>query len=252
MATGDVKYWDTAYGKTLDDLDHYIGTAESGNGDSRDDAIADATKALGRITGMRRSYNLEIKLLKDPSSKAHYSMQKSKRDARLTALQTRFDGAKASRMHPSPPCGQSKRDELFGGRRDEESGQAAERSAEAKLDEADRYQDKTEEAYKNMIGVLQETEATADNTAVELTNQREQLGRITEDAIEIDSLLTRADRLVKVFSKRMMTDKFIQCFGCLNVAALVAIILYVVIKKTGLPGSNDNETPPDPSLPAGG
>lgn len=58
-----------------------------------------------------------------------------------------------------------------------------------------------------MIGVLQETEATADNTAVELTNQREQLIRITEDAIEIDSLLTRADRLVKVFSKRMMTDK---------------------------------------------
>lgn len=61
--------------------------------------------------------------------------------------------------------------------------------------------------YQNMIGVLQETEATADNTAVELTSQREQLGRITEDAIEIDSLLTRADRLVKVFSKRMMTDK---------------------------------------------
>lgn len=58
-----------------------------------------------------------------------------------------------------------------------------------------------------MIGVLQETEATADNTAVELTNQREQLARITEDVTEIDSLLTRADRLVKVFSKRMMTDK---------------------------------------------
>lgn len=60
---------------------------------------------------------------------------------------------------------------------------------------------------QNMVGVLKETEATADGTAVELTNQREQLGRITEDAIEIDSMLTRADRLVKVFSKRMMTDK---------------------------------------------
>lgn len=58
-----------------------------------------------------------------------------------------------------------------------------------------------------MIGVLKETEQTADGTAVELTNQREQLGRITEDAINIDSMLTRADRLVKVFSKRMMTDK---------------------------------------------
>lgn len=44
--------------------------------------------------------------------------------------------------------GQSKRDELFGGRRDVESGEATERSAEAKLDEADHYQDKTEDAYK--------------------------------------------------------------------------------------------------------
>lgn len=58
-----------------------------------------------------------------------------------------------------------------------------------------------------MIGVLQETEQTADSTAEELVNQREQINRITEDAIEIDTLLTRADRLVKVFSKRMMTDK---------------------------------------------
>lgn len=60
---------------------------------------------------------------------------------------------------PTPQAsGQSKRDELFGGRRDEESGQAAERSAEAKLDEADRYQDKTEEAYK--VGSVEDSHAT--------------------------------------------------------------------------------------------
>lgn len=45
--------------------------------------------------------------------------------------------------------GQSKRDELFGGRRDVETGSGGEgQSAEAKLAEADHYQDKTEEAYK--------------------------------------------------------------------------------------------------------
>eukprot|EP00752_Nemacystus_decipiens_P009607 g8584.t1 len=238
MATGDVKYWDNSYGKTLDDLENYVGTVESGDGDGRDSAISEATNSLKRLAGMRRSYNLEIKLLKDPASKAHYNMEKSQKDARLTTLQARFEAAKTS--------GQSKRDELFGGRRDVESGGATERSAEAKLDEADQYQDKTEEAYKNMIGVLKETEATADGTAVELTNQREQLGRITEDAIEIDSMLTRADRLVKVFSKRMMTDKFIQCFGCLNVSAMVAIIVYVIVNNVDL-GGDGEDTPPDPS-----
>eukprot|EP00903_Cladosiphon_okamuranus_P015611 g14415.t1 len=238
MATGDVKYWDNSYGKTLDDLEKYVGTVESGDGDSRETAISEATNSLKRLAGMKRSYNLEIKLLKDPASKAHYNMEKSQKDSRLSTLQARLVAAKAS--------GQSKRDELFGGRRDVESGETTERSAEAKLDEADQYQDKTEEAYKNMIGVLKETEATADNTAVELTNQREQLGRITEDAIEIDSMLTRADRLVKVFSKRMMTDKFIQCFGCLNVVAMVAIIVYVIVKNVDL-GGDGEDLPPDPA-----
>lgn len=64
-----------------------------------------------------------------------------------------------------------------------------------------------ERATQNMIGVLQETEQVADSTAQELVNQREQMNEITEQAIEIESMLTRADRLVKVFSKRMMTDK---------------------------------------------
>ena len=45
---------------------------------------------------------------------------------------------------------QSKRDELFGGRRDVETGDAGgeTQTAESKLNEADQYQDKTEEAYK--------------------------------------------------------------------------------------------------------
>lgn len=64
-----------------------------------------------------------------------------------------------------------------------------------------------ERATQNIIGVLQETEQVADSTAQELANQREQMNEITEQAIEIESMLTRADRLVKVFSKRMMTDK---------------------------------------------
>ncbi|CAB1117225.1 unnamed protein product [Ectocarpus sp. CCAP 1310/34] len=238
MASGDVKYWDTSYGKTLDQLDGFIATMESGSGDAREDAMSEASRSLKRLAGMRRSYNLEIKLIKDPNMKAHYNLEKSQKDSRYATLQSRFDAAKAS--------GDSTRDELFGGRRDVESGEAQGKSAEAKLTEADQYQDKTEAAYKNMIGVLQETEATADNTAVELTNQREQLARITEDVTEIDSLLTRADRLVKVFSKRMMTDKFIQCFGCLNVSAMVAIIVYVVVQQVELPGGDDNDVP-DPA-----
>ncbi|CAN0263851.1 unnamed protein product [Ascophyllum nodosum] len=109
---------------------------------------------------MKRNYNLEIKLMTEPGSKAHYTTEKSQKDARLTELQARLDAAQASGR-------QSKRDELFGGRRDVETGDAGgeTQTAESKLNEADQYQDKTEEAYKNIIGVLQDTEQAADGTA---------------------------------------------------------------------------------------
>lgn len=53
-------------------------------------------------------------------------------------------------MQALPTVGmQGRRDELFGGKRDVETGgMGGVPPAEAKLDEADHVQDKTEEAYK--------------------------------------------------------------------------------------------------------
>lgn len=55
--------------QTLDDLEVFVGTVESVDGSTRESAISEASNSLKRLAGMRRSYNLEIKLLKDPASK---------------------------------------------------------------------------------------------------------------------------------------------------------------------------------------
>lgn len=55
--------------KTLDELEGFITTAESGSGDAKDGALTDATHSLKRLGGMKRSYNLEIKLMGDAASK---------------------------------------------------------------------------------------------------------------------------------------------------------------------------------------
>ncbi|CAM9598662.1 unnamed protein product, partial [Discosporangium mesarthrocarpum] len=204
----DIKYWDSSYQKTLGELENYVVEVESGTGARKEEALSSANQALKRLNGMKRSYNLEIKLMRDPTSKAHFTLEKSEKDKRLAELTARLENAKTS-------GGQSGRDTLFGGRRDVESGVGGGSgagpgkgsTADQKLDDADAVQDKTEDTYKGMIEVLKDTEQVAGGTAEELANQREQINRITEDAIEMDSLLTRADRLVKVFSKRMMTDK---------------------------------------------
>lgn len=55
--------------KTLEELEGFITTAESGSGDAKDDALTNASQSLKRLAGMKRSYNLEIKLMGDAASK---------------------------------------------------------------------------------------------------------------------------------------------------------------------------------------
>lgn len=231
---GDVKYWDGSYGKTLDELDTQVKAAASTTGPEREAKLASATQCIKRLQGMKRSYNLEIKLMRDPEQKGIFQEEKNKKDARLTDLE-----AKLEEIRSKPNMEKAT---LF--------SRAVEvpvtKTADQKLDQADAIQNKTEAKYKNMISVLQETEVTASNAAAQLQEDRNKINDITESVMEMEGSMERANKLIRVFGKRMATDKFIQAFGCLNIAALVAIIVYVVVKNVGLPGSSSTTVPPTP------
>mmetsp|Transcript_19209 Transcript_19209/g.40053 ORF Transcript_19209/g.40053 Transcript_19209/m.40053 type:complete len:90 (-) Transcript_19209:47-316(-) len=44
--------------------------------------------------------------------------------------------------------------------------------------------------------------------------QRDQIKDITEEVMQIEDNLSRADKLIKTFDRRMGIDKFKQCFTC--------------------------------------
>jgi|EP00953_Heterococcus_sp_UTEX-ZZ885_P015339 novel plant SNARE len=234
---GDVKYWDTSYGKALDELDALVKGANSSSGADREQKLTTAAQTIRRLQGMKRSYNLEIKLMRDVAQKALYQEEKNTKDSRLADYETQLDDIRSKGSG-------TERNTLFSGRSPEP--QQKQKTPEQKLDQAELIQNKTEAKYKNMITVLEQTEEVGSATAATLQDQRDQINDITEGVMEIDSMLTRADKLVRIFSRRLATDKFIQCFGFLNVAALVAIIVYVAIKKVGLPGSKGSAAPPSP------
>lgn len=50
-------------------MEHCIATAEGSGGEAREDALSRADQTVKRLAGMKRSYNLEIKLMGDPASK---------------------------------------------------------------------------------------------------------------------------------------------------------------------------------------
>jgi SNARE protein len=131
--------------------------------------------------------------------------------------------------------------ELFGGASSQTH--TAEEEGDAMLNRADQLQDKTEESLQHTRQMVDATKDVAVATLEELHRQRDQIKDITEEVMQIEDNLSRADKLIKTFGRRMATDKFIQCFTCVNVLLLVGVIVYAVVsKETG----QNNKTPAQP------
>ena len=116
------------------------------------------------------------------------------------------------------------------------------------LNEASRIQDKTQASIDQIARMTAEAKDVGMDTMEELRRQREQIASIDEEAQKIEDNLKRADKLIRNFGRRMATDKLIQCFACLNVLLLVAVVVYSIVKKGKIPGSSfDTESgPPQP------
>ena len=93
------------------------------------------------------------------------------------------------------------------------------------LKAADQIQDKTAQSLKHTEQMVQLTKEVATATIEELHRQKEQIKDITEEVMQLEDNLTRADKLIRTFGRRMATDKFIQCFACVNVLLLAGVII---------------------------
>eukprot|EP00695_Tsukubamonas_globosa_P002763 TRINITY_DN396_c0_g2_i1.p1 TRINITY_DN396_c0_g2~~TRINITY_DN396_c0_g2_i1.p1 ORF type:complete len:216 (-),score=53.98 TRINITY_DN396_c0_g2_i1:1-648(-) len=68
------------------------------------------------------------------------------------------------------------------------------------------------------------TQDVANATATKLMEQTEQLQKVSDNLDQLESNLKRADRELKMFIRRMATDKVILCFLVLIVIAVVFVI----------------------------
>merc|ERR1719198_1548018 len=75
-------------------------------------------------------------------------------------------------------------------------------------------------------------------TLEELNRQREQIAGIEDN-------LTRADKLIRTFGKRMATDKCIQVFTIINLVMVVIIVVYAIVTKGVLKGCSAGDDEAD-------
>mmetsp|Transcript_34897 Transcript_34897/g.109611 ORF Transcript_34897/g.109611 Transcript_34897/m.109611 type:complete len:159 (-) Transcript_34897:456-932(-) len=84
---------------------------------------------------------------------------------------------------------------------------------DATLSAANGVLDKVDESYANTVEMIGNARQVADATEEELKRQDEQLDSIYSELQGIDNNLLRAQKLIHIFSRRMATDKCIQCFA---------------------------------------
>ena len=122
------------------------------------------------------------------------------------------------------------------------------------LDKTEKVHDDIELHLRNALNVVNDTDELADATLETLGRQREQIENVHKTVLSIDEALTRSDALLRTFGKRMMTDKIMQVFFALNLLAVVGVVVYMAVSKSGLTsddGAADDATPGSDDVVAG-
>lgn len=211
----------------IDGIRSILSTFSSRRDDMQKNSLLDNCERQIRSTnGTVRSYKMECRLLSDPSERKSYEnkLKRHERDLKELSIQVQEHRQELNRG------------ELFVNAQRE--GSSPEENGDAMLMEASKLQDKTKESLDRTSNLIGEAKSVGLETMEELRRQREQISRIDEEAQKIEGNLTRADKLIKTFGRRMATDRFIQCFACVNVFLLVGVIVYIVVMKNKNPNAN--------------
>ena len=195
----DIDYWSDSYRSSIDDADRLVTSLGECEPDERLSIIDAAENKLKRAGGIKKSYKLERRLLRDRELKRSYEESLRELDDRREELKRRVrnieNGPERSTLLENTPAafGEHKGNDYY-------------------LDKASSLQDKTEntlEDYTDDRGV----QKGGASTLSELERQQDQIKDVSADIMLIEDNLSRADRLIRNFTKRMMTDKLIMGFA---------------------------------------
>lgn len=141
---------------------------------------------------------------------------------------------------------ESDRAELLGGPSGE--GGVDGMTAQQVIAKAASVQESSLASTGRSMRMIEQSREVGTAAAQKLKVQTEQMKNVDADIMRVESNLKRADLLVRVFLRRMATDKFIMIFLFLIVVGILTIIIYKAINPEGAEkdGFNvpDEVTPP--------
>lgn len=94
------------------------------------------------------------------------------------------------------------------------------------LDKSMDVQKKTEQSLMSTQRMVEASKEVAIATGEQLREQRQQIVQITDEVMRMEDSLTRADKLIRTFARRMATDRVILLFALLSFLGIAAIVVY--------------------------
>lgn len=236
-----VAVWDEELQNELGNLTTTVSQTASASGARAKQLLQECDAIISRIKDAKKSFGLEIKMVRDKSVKAGYDSKLKFYDEEFNTLQNQV---KSTRQ-------QLERNELMPTGAGAGGSSAATHSyfqIEGKdnddlLNDAMHLQDQTMSSLGRTRGLIEASKEVGTATLEELRKQREQIKDIDHEVTVIDSNLKRARILVTNFSKRLAGDRIIQCFTAVNIIILAVVIIYVIL--TGKTLSNNSSSNPD-------
>jgi len=203
--------------KGLDDLKRAKGL----KGVTKADKLSYLKNRLGRAKTALRSMKVELRELTKMEAKPH-SDKAVQLEERLKQLEVDLDFAEKS-----DPA-------------DAEHQQAMATDYKAVLDEGAKIQTDDINRLQKVQQKLAETTQIGTDTLAAQQRQREQIIKIDQGVDQVSSNIKLANKHLRVFVRRMATDKIIMGFMFLIFVGVIFIIVYSVINKnanTNVPNS---------------
>ncbi|GLD95709.1 hypothetical protein PINS_up004387 [Pythium insidiosum] len=234
----EISYYDADLTDALDKLNDVMGKLAKAPPGVKPELLAMAEKKLKEIVELKKGYQLALR--QAPRDQAKQFRDKfEEHSARVEELSSEVKWART----------EHERSGLFGERTASGSNAkgGAPTSNKELLDRALNVQKKTEQSLMSTQKMVEQSKEVAIATGEQLREQRQQIVTITDEVMRMEDNLTRADRLIRTFARRMATDRLILFLAFLVFVGIAVIVIY----KSMNPNDKtfyvpDEVTPPNP------
>jgi hypothetical protein len=244
--SSDIEFWLAEYTKEVDALASLTvnlkSLSNSGNAKATGTSLSECELKINKIKEVRKSFSLELRLVKDRGQKAEYDAKAKVLDDRANEYTKMIKDVKHQQQKadlvgsPTSTMGAPNPYETQGKNNDD------------LLTGANKIQDLTVESLVRTAAMIEASKDVGEQTLEELRRQKEQIKNIEAEVQVIDSNLQRAEKLILNFGRRMATDKLIQGFATVNILIMLGLILYVAISGKSLSASTGTTSYVGPNL----